>query len=90
MVRRAVQTGPGLFGDGETRWRAARVRELPPAASLTLVEARHARLVVIEDRELWRKRVRVQFWLGAGSGGYRCTMSFTARRCMSEKRAPIQ
>jgi hypothetical protein len=64
VVRRAVQTGPGLFGDGETRWRAARVKELPPAASLTLVEARHARLVVIEDRELWRKRVRVQFWLG--------------------------
>ena|GEM_PF-2796520 len=64
VVRRAVKAGPGLLGDGETRWRAARVRELPPAASLTLVEARHARLVVVEDRELWRKRVRVQFWLG--------------------------
>lgn len=64
VVRRAVQVGPGLFGDGETRWRAARVRELPPASSLTLVQARHARLVVTEDRELWRKRVRVLFWLG--------------------------
>ncbi len=64
VVRRAVRPGPELFGDGETRWRASRVRELPPTASLALVEARHARLVVIEDRELWRKRVRVVFWLG--------------------------
>ncbi len=64
VVRRAVRPGPELFGDGETRWRAGRVRELPPTASLTLVEARHAKLVVIEDRELWRKRVRVVFWLG--------------------------
>ncbi len=64
VVRRAVWAGPELFGDGETRWPAARVRELPPAASLALAEGRHARLLVIEDRELWRKRVRVQFWLG--------------------------